>query len=76
MNVGDAKLIINRSDLIFKNNYKHYLKKTIKELITKIQNKDKKLHKYINQRSSQLVREYSIKKMISNYRKVLKINSS
>ena len=43
--VGDAKLIINRSDLIFKNNDKHELKKTLKKLLLRFRIKIKN---YIN----------------------------
>ncbi len=68
--VGDAKIIINNNKLIFKNLNKYDFINITKQVIFKIKDKEEDFYNYVNKRSAELTKEYSIEKMISNYRKI------
>ena len=68
--IGDAKIIIKNDKLIYKNSNKSDFIKIIKNVLLKIKNRERVFYKYINERSVELKREYSIEKMVLNYRKI------
>ena len=68
--IGDAKLIINNDKLIFEKLNKKEFIYILKNTIFKIKNKEKLFYNYVNQRSFQLMQEYSIENMLSGYRKI------